>query len=73
MSSNTLSRGPSINTETCVSNMGGRFDLIVAASIRAREIGRQTRENVPYVNPVITALKEVESGEVGREYLHKVR
>ncbi len=74
MQTNTLSRGPEIDTEKCVENMGNnRFKLIVAAAIRAREIGRRDREVTKYVNPVVTALKEVQDGTIGVEYLKKVR
>jgi len=74
MQTKTLSRGTEIDTEKCVENMGNnRFNLVVAAAIRAREIGRRDREVTKYVNPVVTALKEVQEGKIGVEYLKKVR
>ena len=74
MQTNTLSRGPEIDTEKCVENMGNnRFKLSVAAAIRAREIGRRDREVTKYVNPVVPAMKEVQDGAIGVEYLKKVR
>jgi DNA-directed RNA polymerase omega subunit len=53
---------------------GSHFDLILIAAQRARELSRggwtRTREKH---GPVVTAIKEIEAGEVGREYLEKLR
>jgi DNA-directed RNA polymerase omega subunit len=68
-----LSRGPNVDTDKCVTNVGGRFDLVLIATARAREIARQTRENPVYVNANISALLEIQEGKIGREYLKKVR
>jgi DNA-directed RNA polymerase omega subunit len=71
-----LSRGPEINTEQCVKNVGdGRFDLVLIASARAREIRRQHRESDKreHIFPVVTALEEIQAGKIGKEYLLKVR
>lgn len=71
----TASRGTDIDTEKCVENVGGnRFDLVLIASVRARELsrrhkaaGHQTQMNAP-----VGALLDVQSGSVSREYLKKV-
>lgn len=75
----TLSRGPSIDTEQCVANAGAnRFDLVLIAAVRARELKRQHRDN-PFasfeqVHTNITALQEIQEGKVDvKEYLRKVR
>ena len=75
----TLSRGPGIDTEKCVENVGmSRFDLVLIASERAREIKRQHRDN-PYaafgqVHTIVTALEEIQAGTVDPiTYLKKVR
>ncbi len=70
-----LSRGPSINTETCVENAGGnRFDLVLIASARAREIARKHKasELGTHVNAPVSALLDVQNGLVGVDYLKKV-
>ena len=75
MKSKTLSRGPNIDTEQCVENVGGnRFNLVLIAAARAREIKRQHRESDKreHVYSNITALEDIESGKVGIEYLKKV-
>ena len=73
----TLSRGPSIDNQKCVENIGNKFDLVLVAAARAREIKRQHRENphatFDQIHTNVTALLEVQEGKVGREYLMKVR
>jgi DNA-directed RNA polymerase subunit K/omega len=67
------SRSSEIDTELCVANAGGRYDLVVAAAQRLREMKRRARETNQYVTP-IDALKEVESGTFNMvDYLIKVR
>lgn len=70
-----------INVQKCVENIGGnQFELILIAATRAREIAN-TRSIAQRSNPdlkypvkiVTSALQEVEQGQIGREYLNKVR
>ena len=62
-----------IDTEQCVENIGNRFNLVLVASARAKELHRGHRRRVQEHNsPVITALREIENGLVGKEYLKKV-
>ena len=50
----------------------GRYDLILIGARRARELNRGWRSRIDSHNgPVITALREIEAGVVGREYLRK--
>jgi len=64
-----------IDTDKCVEQVGGnRFDLVLIASARARELSRGHKKMVSTVNSTnITALREIEEGQVGREYLKRVR
>jgi DNA-directed RNA polymerase omega subunit len=76
MKSKTLSRGPNIDTEKCVENIGGnRFDLVLIATERAREIKRQNQESDKreHVYSIISALTDIQDGSVGREYLKKIK
>jgi len=67
------SRSSEINTERCVENAGGRYDLVIAAAQRLREMKRRARETNQYIT-AIDALKEVESGTFSMiDYLIKVR
>jgi DNA-directed RNA polymerase subunit K/omega len=71
-----LSRGPMIDTEQCVANVGAnRFDLVLIAAARSREISRKHKadELGTQVNAPVSALLDVQNGLVGREYLKKVR
>ena len=71
-----LSRGPQVNMDVCVENGGGnRFNLILIAAARAREIRRKNAasESFEHNHTVVTALLEVQAGIIGEEYLAKVR
>jgi DNA-directed RNA polymerase omega subunit len=71
----TLSRGPSIDTEQCVKNVGGnRFDLVLIASVRCRELARKHKsdELTTQLNAPVGALLDIQQGRVGNEYLKKV-
>jgi DNA-directed RNA polymerase omega subunit len=72
-----LSRGPSIDIERCVEAVGGnRFNLVLIASAKTREIRRQhaSSEKREHVHAIITALGEIEAGGVdANTYLSKVR
>jgi len=50
----------------------GRYDLILIGARRARELNRGWRQRLPSTNgAVVTALREIEAGIVGRDYLLK--
>lgn len=67
------SRSPIVDTEACVRQAGGgRYDLILIAAQRLRELKRQHRENNKYVT-AIDALLEIQNGHVSLEdYLAKI-
>jgi DNA-directed RNA polymerase omega subunit len=76
MNVKTLSRGPSIDIDKCVDMSGGnRFDLVIMATVRAREIRRnfRTSNKQEHLHPVVTSLLEFQEGKIGREYLKRVR
>ena len=51
-----------------------RFDVVIAASIRARELKKGYRPLIETVNtPVVTAVNEIEQEKIGTEYLLKVK
>ena len=50
----------------------GRYDLILIGARRARELNRGWRPTVTGDNGiVVTALREIEAGNIGRDYLLK--
>lgn len=63
-----------ISSEKAVNQVGNRYDLILIASQRVRELakGHRPKLNVNH-GPSLTALTEVEEGLVGREYLKRVK
>jgi DNA-directed RNA polymerase omega subunit len=70
-----LSRGPKIDTESCVENIGNRFNLVLVAATRAREIKRShsTSDKREHIHSNVTALLEIQEGKIGKEYLKRVK
>jgi DNA-directed RNA polymerase subunit omega len=63
-----------VDTNKCVEQVGNRFDLVLIAAARVRELKRGSRKLVNGTDGhTISALKEIETGVVGREMLRKVR
>lgn len=62
-----------ITSQKAAEMVGNKFDLVLIASARARELKRGDMPRVICNNgPLVTALREIEEGKVGREYLSKV-
>lgn len=75
MSVRIESRNGLIDTELCVKNAGGgRYDLVIAASQRLREMKRRARDtNQQYMTP-IDALLEAQAGQLNMiDYMAKVK
>ena len=73
MSVRIESRNGEIDTERCVKNAGGRYDLVIVAAQRLREMKRRARETNQYVTP-IDALLEAQTGQLNMtDYLAKVK
>ena len=59
-----------LSSELAVERIGNRYDLILVASRRARELSRGDRPRVaPAGSNISTALLEIEAGVVDRSYL----
>jgi len=69
------SRGTEIDTEQCVANAGGRFDLVIMAAARSREIRRQNQssQKFEHVHSNVSALLEFMSGELDASYMKKIK
>lgn len=62
-----------LSSQKAAEAVGNRFDLVLIASARIRELKRGQIPKVLCDNgPVVTALREIEAGKIGREYLKKV-
>ncbi len=63
-----------ITVEDCLKKIPSRFDLIIMASKRARQLSTTSREPlVEWENdkPTLVALREIEEGLLDRETLEK--
>jgi DNA-directed RNA polymerase omega subunit len=69
---NEADRTLGLSSEAAVNAVGNRYDLVLIASRRARELSRGDLPRLPTRRgPIVTALQEIEAGLVGREYLRK--
>jgi DNA-directed RNA polymerase subunit omega len=60
-------------SEEAVNQVGNRFDLVLIASARVRELKRGHRSKIiTKAGHTVTALQEIEQGLVGREYLKRI-
>jgi len=72
--------------ELAAKKIGNRFDLVLIASERMREIHRHRRAQEDLsdrtqlqanrnksVSPAHQAISDIESGKVGKEYLNKIK
>ena len=61
-------------SEEAANMVVSRFDLVLIASQRVRELKRGHRSLLnTKAGPTVTALMEIEAGLVGREYLKRIR
>ncbi len=62
-----------ITVEDCLVQIPNRFQLVLAATYRARMLTQGHTAKVESKNkPCVTALKEIAAGKVGLEMLRKV-
>jgi DNA-directed RNA polymerase subunit omega len=62
-----------ITVEDCLTKIPNRFQLVLAATYRARMLSQGHAAKVDTKNkPGVTALREIAAGEVGVEMLRKV-
>lgn len=59
-----------LTSEEAALRIGNRYDLVLIAARRVRELHRGDTPRVNFSNnPSVLALLEIEAGEVGRDYL----
>ena len=62
-----------ITVEDCLEKIPNRFQLVLAATYRARMLSQGHAPKIESKNkPGVTALREVSAGEVGVEMLRRV-
>ena len=60
-------------SEEAVNQVGNRFDLILIAAQRVRELKRGHKPKLTTkAGTTVTALQEIEAGLVGRDYLKRI-
>jgi len=61
-----------ITSQAAVAMIGNRYELVLVAARRARELARGDAPRVTKVtSPAVTALREIEQGFVDRSWLYK--
>jgi len=61
-----------ITSEVAMNQIGNKYLMILIAAVRAREIRRGSKSLVESSNgPCITALREIEQGEVTKDFFRK--
>jgi DNA-directed RNA polymerase subunit omega len=61
-----------VTSEKAVEKIGNRYDLVIAASRRVRELSNGYPAKVKSKNHnVVKALQEIEQGHIGIDYLFK--
>lgn len=63
-----------ITSEVASIKIGNKYDMILIAAARARELKKGHYSKLGEKNkPIVTAIREIEQGIIGREYLRKVK
>jgi DNA-directed RNA polymerase subunit omega len=62
-----------ITVEDCMDKIPNRFNLVLAATYRARMLAQGHAPKIDSKNkPAVTALREIADGKVGAEMLRRV-
>lgn len=63
-----------ITIDDCIEKIPNRFELTLAAAYRARQLAQGSQPMVESRDkPIVTALREIAAGKVGREILNRGR
>ena len=70
-----VSRGTQIDTDKCVEHIDNRFNLVILAAARSREIRKQnySSQKFEHVHTNVTALLEFQNGKQDGSYMKKVQ
>jgi DNA-directed RNA polymerase omega subunit len=67
-----LERTAGLTSQAAALAIGSRYDLVLIASRRMRELMRGDPAQVPTrYGPAVTALLEIEAGKITMDYLYK--
>jgi DNA-directed RNA polymerase subunit omega len=63
-----------ITVDDCIEKIPNRFELTLAATYRARQLAQGSQPKIETRDkPIVTALREIAAGKVGREILNRGR
>lgn len=63
-----------IDYQKCADAVGNRFNMVLIATLRARELKKGYAKNVKTPNGhIVTALQEIQAGYIGLEYLKRIK
>jgi DNA-directed RNA polymerase subunit omega len=63
-----------VSSQKAAHMIGNKFDLVLIASVRVRELTRGHKPKLKTNNHhAVTALMEIEQGLIGRDYLKRVK
>ena len=66
-------RTAGLTSQHAVEALGNRYDLVLVAAQRARELRRGHAPKIlSKSGPMVTAILEIEEGLVGNDYLHRL-
>lgn len=66
-------RTAGLTSEHAVEALGNRYDLVLVAAQRARELRRgHAPKIISKYGAMVTAILEIEEGLVGNDYLHRI-
>ena len=66
-------RTAGLTSQHAVEALGNRYDLVLVAAQRARELRRGHAPKIlSKYGPMVTAILEIEEGLVGNDYLHRL-
>lgn len=71
-----VSRVGQLDNDKIVEMSGGnRFNLVIMAAARSREIRRQNKDSQKFehIHSNVTALLDFQSGELGADYMKKIK
>lgn len=64
-----------VTVEDCMKKIDNRFELTLVATYRARQLanGHTSKVDAGRDKPAVVALREIASGEIGRDILLRTR
>lgn len=64
-----------VTVEDCLDNVDNRFDLVLLASKRARQLANGAESTLPWENdkPTVLALREIAAGNITNKIMDEIK